>query len=88
MFKNFMRNIIIYFNFIAVIIIAALVKDSIAIPAFPGAEGFGADAVGGRGGTVIKVTSLADSGPGTLREAIDAAGPRIVVFDVSGYIEV
>ncbi len=56
------------------------------IPAFPGAEGFGAVATGGRGGRVIEVTTLADSGPGSLREAVTAKGPRIVVFRVSGTI--
>ena len=54
--------------------------------AFPGAEGFGARVSGGRGGAVIKVTSLAASGPGSLQEALDAPGPRIIVFDVSGVI--
>jgi hypothetical protein len=58
-----------------------------SIPAFPGAEGFGAYAKGGRGGRVIHVTTLADAGPGSLREAVDASGPRIVVFDVSGTIK-
>lgn len=57
-----------------------------AVPAFPGAEGFGASAKGGRGGRVIQVTSLADSGPGTLREACEAGGPRTVVFRVGGTI--
>jgi len=55
--------------------------------AFPGAEGFGALAVGGRGGRIIEVTSLADSGPGTLREAVNATGPRIIIFRVAGYID-
>jgi len=58
-----------------------------AIPAFPGAEGGGAYAIGGRGGRVIEVTNLNDKGPGSLREAVDAKGPRIVVFRVSGNIE-
>ncbi len=57
-----------------------------AVPAFPGAEGFGAYARGGRGGQVYRVTMLEDGGPGSLREAVDAEGPRIVVFDVSGTI--
>jgi len=55
--------------------------------AFPGAEGFGAQATGGRGGRVIKVTTLAASGAGSLQEALDQDEPRIVVFAVSGVIE-
>ncbi|MDX2019463.1 MAG: MYXO-CTERM sorting domain-containing protein [Deltaproteobacteria bacterium] len=57
-----------------------------AVPAFPGAEGHGARTPGGRGGRLIEVTSLADSGPGTLRAALLATGPRIVVFRVGGTI--
>lgn len=56
------------------------------IPAFPGAEGGGKYSFGGRGGRVIVVTSLEDSGPGTLREACEQGGPRIIVFNVAGII--
>ncbi len=57
------------------------------LPAFPGAEGAGAVSKGGRGGKVIKVTTLKASGPGSFHAALRASGPRIIVFDVSGVIE-
>lgn len=56
------------------------------VVAFPGAEGFGAKSLGGRGGTVIEVINLNDSGPGSLRACVDAQGPRICVFRVGGTI--
>ena len=55
------------------------------LPAFPGALGFGANATGGRAGSVYHVTTLADSGTGSFRDAVSHAN-RIVVFDVGGYI--
>jgi hypothetical protein len=57
-----------------------------AVKAFPGAEGWGAVTAGGRGGKVIKVTTLNASGPGSLAEACATEGPRMVVFEVSGVI--
>ena len=57
------------------------------LPAFPGAEGFGMFSRGGRGGKVYVVTNLNGRGPGSLREAVAAEGPRIVVFAIGGTID-
>lgn len=63
-------------------------SDAGAIQAFPGAEGYGAGSTGGRGGVVYHVTSLADSGTGSLRACIEASGPRTCIFRIGGTITV
>ena len=55
--------------------------------AFPGALGWAADTAGGRGGKIIRVTTLAPTGPGSLGAALETDGPRIVVFEVGGIID-
>lgn len=70
----------------SVVVSLCLISATGAEPiAFPGAEGFGALATGGRGGTLVHVTNLDDAGPGSFRDAVSAPG-RIVVFDVGGII--
>ena len=62
--------------FFGLLFVTLAVESAHAVPAFPGAEGYGASTPGGRLGDVIEVTSLADTGPGTLREALTTSGPR------------
>jgi len=73
---------------------ACLAREKAPLPIIPGAAGFGMDTPAGSGRhldpprtRVIRVTNLNDSGPGSLRAALEAKGPRVVVFEVSGYIE-
>src|SRR5260221_7041082 len=73
-------------------LLAALSLTSYAVtahtrtPAFPGAQGGGAAAVGGRGGSVCEVTNLSDNGRNSFRDCLTRSGPRTVVFRVAGTI--
>ncbi len=66
---------------------AAVVAAQPAVLSFPGATGWAAQTPGGRGGKIIRVTNLNADGPGSLLEALESKGPRIVVFEVGGVID-
>jgi len=83
--NNYLRHFLILLLSMMIFPLASQVNED--IPAFPQAEGFGAYALGGRGGKVIFVDNLNDDGPGSLRAAVLDPEPRIVIFRVSGTIE-
>lgn len=73
--------------FFGLALLAALPASAAAEPAFPGAVGWAAETPGGRGGRIIRVTNLNADGPGSFAEAVKAKGPRIVVFEIAGAID-
>ncbi|HTU09904.1 MAG TPA: pectate lyase [Allosphingosinicella sp.] len=66
---------------------AAAAQNPAVGAAFPGAQGWAAQTPGGRGGRILRVTNLNPAGPGSFRAALEARGPRIVVFEVGGVID-
>jgi len=89
---QFLNSIWLRLFFAAFFALAGFSRTADALPVLPGGEGFGMETPAGSGpnrsgGAILHVTTLADSGPGSLREALHTQGPRIVVFDVSGYIQ-
>ena len=82
-----MLNRTIYYVIITSVLLSASHQRALSqLPAFPGAEGFGATTPGGRGGKIIKVTNLNDSGPGSLRQALQYDAPAIIIFTTGGII--
>lgn len=71
---------------ILLLVLSVNVQVYLAVDTFPGAQGFGAKSIGGRGGKVIEVTNLNDSGLGSFRTAVTTVGPRTVVFRTGGTI--
>lgn len=69
------------------LILAGVVPAAAQKPAFPGAAGWAAETGGGRGGRIIRVTTLNADGPGSFRAAVETKGPRTVVFEVAGVID-
>lgn len=93
-FRQAMKIVLIVFLIMMVLVFHAKVpftscheRLSPSLPVFPGAEGFGSRTPAGRGGEIIRVTNLNDSGPGSFRAAAEKSGSRIIVFEVGGGVD-
>ena len=75
------------FLLILAAMVCALTSVTAQAQAFPGAVGWAAQTAGGRGGAIVRVTNLNADGPGSFKAAVEAKGPRIVVFEVGGLID-
>jgi hypothetical protein len=71
----------------AILLVLALAPAPLCAQAFPGAAGWAAQTPGGRGGAILRVTNLNARGPGSFRAAVETRGPRIIVFEVGGVID-
>lgn len=67
--------------------VSPVLAQSVSTPSFPGAVGWASQTPGGRGGQILRVTNLNADGPGSLKAAIETKGPRIVVFELAGQID-
>jgi hypothetical protein len=86
--KNFMKRFFLIAGLLLTVFVTMVRAEESKQPAFPGAEGFGKYAQGGRGGDVYHVTTLHDDGPGSLRYGVDTTDrPRTIIFDVAGTIQ-
>ena len=86
--NNLMKGIYFLAVLFSIVLLSSIQAQESNLLAFPGAEGFGKYAKGGRSGDVYHVTNLNDTGPGSLRYGIDTAdNPRTIVFDVAGTVK-